>query len=174
VKKFLAGILSGLAVSFCVTVFASQTPQVISQAVAKKIDAYFGRVKLLVNGKNVDKETLVYDDSTYIPLRDAAEVLGVEVEWDEKTATAILTSAGSGTAPASASQSAASTSAGAAGTGSTQTTPTVVSTKSANSTSNPTTATTTGTSSSAPTTAKTSGTAAPTQSNATSVSTSRS
>ena len=139
-KKFFAGIISGIAVSFCVAVFASQTPQVVSEVVAKKIDAYFGRVKLVVNGKNVDKETLVYDDSTYIPLRAAAEVLGVEVEWDEKTGTAILTSPKAGatpTASGAATATTASATSAPSGTGSSKTTTATV-TKSNGSTASPT------------------------------------
>jgi hypothetical protein len=172
VKKFLAGIIFGLSVSFCVVAFASQTPQNVSQVIAKKIDAYFGRVKLVVNGKNVDKETLVYDDSTYIPLRAAAEVLGVEVEWDEKTGTAILTSPNVGpTATGSSGATpSSSSSASATGSSSTKTTSTVVSTSSASSTTVPTTSGTTGTSTAAPTASGTSGTSA-TATGTTSVST---
>lgn len=82
-KKFLAGILAGALLMTSTYAFAETK---------KSIEAVFGQVKLIVNGKSVDKETLLYNGTTYVPLRAAAEALGMEVGWDGKTNTASLTS----------------------------------------------------------------------------------
>ena len=84
-KKFIAGLLTGIMIMSTIAVFAEslQTIQVI-----------FDRVKLVVDGKALHNETLLYDGTTYIPLRAAAEALGVDVGWDGNTHTASLTSKG--------------------------------------------------------------------------------
>ncbi|MDL2248731.1 copper amine oxidase N-terminal domain-containing protein, partial [Tyzzerella sp. OttesenSCG-928-J15] len=56
------------------------------------IEAIFGRVGLMVDGVKVEQETLLYDGTTYVPLRAAAEILGKEVNWNEKTNTADIIS----------------------------------------------------------------------------------
>ncbi len=69
----------------------------------KNIEVTFGGVKLVVNGKNVEKETILYNGTTYVPLRDAAEALEKEVSYDESSKTAYIIDKGS--QPASANTS---------------------------------------------------------------------
>lgn len=88
-KKFVAGFMT------CALLMAGSV--VYGETVTKNIEAVFGKVKLVVNGNNVDKETLVYNGTTYVPLRAAAEILNMEVTWDEATSTAGLYD--KGTAP---------------------------------------------------------------------------
>lgn len=78
---FLSGCLFMSVVMASVVAFA-ETPA--------SIDVIFGRVKLMVNGEAVDKETMLYDGTTYIPLRAAAETLGMEVTYDDETKTAYI------------------------------------------------------------------------------------
>lgn len=80
-KKFLAGFMSGILIMSSTLVFAETT---------QTIQAIFGRVKLVVDGKAVDKETLLYNGTTYVPLRAAAEALGKEVNYDVATQTAYI------------------------------------------------------------------------------------
>lgn len=54
------------------------------------IEAVFGSVKLVVDGKPVPQETLLYNGTTYVPIRAAAEALNKEVTFDEKTKTAYI------------------------------------------------------------------------------------
>lgn len=72
------------------------TGSIFADGTSKTIDAVFGLVKLVVNGKQIEKETLLYDGRTYIPLRNAAETLGMEVAWDEKISTAYIDEFGTG------------------------------------------------------------------------------
>jgi hypothetical protein len=82
-KKFCSGLLVGILIMSSIIVFAEsiETVQVI-----------FGRVRLVIDGNVLSEETLLYNGTTYIPLRAAAEALGVEVAWDGTTNTASLIS----------------------------------------------------------------------------------
>jgi hypothetical protein len=44
-------------------------------------------IKLIVNGVQTKAEAKIINNSTYVPLRAAAEMLGAEVKWDGKTNT---------------------------------------------------------------------------------------
>lgn len=62
----------------------------------KSINAIFGKVKLVVNNQVVEQETLVYNGTTYVPLRATAEILDKEVTYDNKTSTAYIDELGTG------------------------------------------------------------------------------
>ncbi len=83
IKSYLVGFVSAAVLFTATPVFAETS---------KTIDAVFGLVKLVVNGQAVDKETLAYNGTTYVPLRAAAEILGMEVGYNDATKTATLTS----------------------------------------------------------------------------------
>lgn len=55
------------------------------------ITVYFNSVNLNVNGEDVYTDNILYNGTTYIPLRKASEILGCKVGWNEKTNTATLT-----------------------------------------------------------------------------------
>lgn len=81
VKSYAAGLLT-MVFLFSPILALAETQQAI--------DVIFGRIKLVVDGKPVDKETLLYNGTTYVPLRAAAEILGKEVEYDEDSKTAYI------------------------------------------------------------------------------------
>ena len=81
-KKLLAGIFIGILLMTTIAAFGETR---------ERIDVIFGRVKLVVDGVPINEETLTYNNTTYVPLRAAAEALGANVEWDGETNTAILT-----------------------------------------------------------------------------------
>ena len=90
-KKYLAGLLSGMMVMASVSVFAD--------GVVKNFDAVVGKVQVVLNGERLHQETVLIDGTTYLPIRAVAEMLGLEVKYDEATATAYLDSASFGGAP---------------------------------------------------------------------------
>jgi hypothetical protein len=73
-KKFIAGLLIGMMVSG-VGVFA-----------ADQYVATIAKFRVYVNGSDYagEKQPLVVNNSTYLPLRDLATALGTSVEWDGK------------------------------------------------------------------------------------------
>lgn len=80
-KKLLCGLLAGIIIGTGTSVFAYNT---------QIIEAVFGKVNLVVNGNAVDKETLLYNGTTYVPLRAAGEALGMAVTYDAQTSTAYI------------------------------------------------------------------------------------
>ncbi len=81
-KQFVAGMLAGAFVFGSVPALAETK---------KLVTAIFGQAKLVVNGEKVDKETVIIDGITYVPLRAIGEMLNLDVYWDERTSTAKLT-----------------------------------------------------------------------------------
>lgn len=58
--------------------------------ITKNIEVVFNSVKLTVNGQKVAAETILYNGTTYVPLRATAEMLGKDVGWDGTTNTASI------------------------------------------------------------------------------------
>lgn len=81
IKPLIAGILIGIT---------AMTGTFVLADTQQKIDAYFGRIKLIVEGTPAKTETLLYNGTTYVPIREASEILGKTVSFDENTKTAYL------------------------------------------------------------------------------------
>ncbi len=56
----------------------------------KNIDVLENDIRVVVDGKVVEKENFVYNDSTYLPLRAVAEIAGMDVQYDGDSNTAYL------------------------------------------------------------------------------------
>lgn len=54
------------------------------------IEVMLNSVNLTVNGQKVEADTIVFNGTTYVPLRATAEMLGKEVGWDQATMTASI------------------------------------------------------------------------------------
>jgi hypothetical protein len=66
---------------------------------AVKLDAFYG-VKIIQNGIDktpTENKPFIVDGSTYIPLRAAAELLGVAINWDGDSSAVVLGEKISGT-----------------------------------------------------------------------------
>lgn len=59
----------------------------IGAGLTKTIEVAFNSVNITVNGKKVNADNILYDGTTYIPLRAVAEALGKDVGWDQSTNT---------------------------------------------------------------------------------------
>lgn len=83
-KKQLKGFLMGLLVSTLLMNTA------IGETVKKSIEVVYNSVNLTVNGKKVNADNILYNGTTYVPLRDIAKMLDKEVGWDQETYTASI------------------------------------------------------------------------------------
>lgn len=83
-KKSIKGFVLGLIVA---TMLMST---VLGAGVQKTIDVVLNKVNITVNGNKVEGSNILYDGTTYVPLRDIAEMLGKEVGWDGDTNTASI------------------------------------------------------------------------------------
>lgn len=79
-KTFVIGLIVGLLLT--TGVFAS----------SEQIQAVFVDFKLSINGENFGLKStpIVYNGTSYLPVRDIGEVLGYKVDYDSKTKTIIL------------------------------------------------------------------------------------
>lgn len=80
-KKFIACLLSGVTLMSTATAYGY---------VEQTITAIFNKVSIFVDGTIVPSDTLLYNGTTYVPLRSAAEILGKEVSYDAETSTAYI------------------------------------------------------------------------------------
>jgi len=82
IQCFIAGILVTVLL---IGTFAIATPQIH--------EVLFG-VNVVVNGERIDfdddMQPFIMDDRTFLPIRGIAEVLGVEVNWDNDTQTVYI------------------------------------------------------------------------------------
>lgn len=63
-------------------------------ATQQTVEAIFMDIKYLLNGEVVEFENkpLVYNQTTYVPIREAANLLGLEVDWDQERQMVVLNS----------------------------------------------------------------------------------
>jgi len=59
-------------------------------AQSREVVVLQGSVRLLVDGSNFGSDTLLYNGSTYVPLRTVSEALGFNVSFHEPSNTAII------------------------------------------------------------------------------------
>jgi hypothetical protein len=57
-----------------------------------QIDVLFDRIQIAINGQQTEmsRDSIVYNGSIYVPLRNLSELLGAEVSWDAATETVNL------------------------------------------------------------------------------------
>ena len=83
-KKYSKGFIMGLLVATLLMNVA------LGETVKKTIEVVYNSVNLTVNGKKVDADNILYNGTTYVPLRAISEMLGKEVGWDQATSTASI------------------------------------------------------------------------------------
>ena len=77
--------LRGFVVGFIIATLLMGTA--IGAGLTKTIEVAFNSVNITVNGKKVNADNILYDGTTYVPLRAVAEALGKDVGWDQSTNT---------------------------------------------------------------------------------------
>lgn len=88
-KKQILSFICGAAVALSITMVPA-----VADSISKKIDVLVDYVTVTLDGEKVDVANFVSEGRTYLGLRDMGNLLGLQVDWDEKTRTAILTSPG--------------------------------------------------------------------------------
>lgn len=78
-KVFFAGIVLGIVLTVAVQVYGEY------------ISVALDDISIYVNGVRVRGSNLIYNDKTYVPLREIAEMLNKDVFWDEKLKAATIT-----------------------------------------------------------------------------------
>ncbi len=95
-KRELRGFIFGVVLT---SVLVSTVGVFASERVTEKIEVFYNNIKLVVDGKPVkfgkdtagkQIEPLIYEGTTYLPVRAVGEALGKVVDWDGKTQTVYL------------------------------------------------------------------------------------
>lgn len=86
-KKQIKAFVLGFIV--CFLLLGASLP-VMAGNVSKTISVVFNGINIVVNGNQVQVDNILYDGTTYAPLREVAEMLGKEVLWDAETNTAAI------------------------------------------------------------------------------------
>ena len=74
-NKFVVILILMMIIGTANTTYATQNT----------IDAIFNEIQLYLNGTQIEKETLLYNDTTYIPLRVISEMLNLETSYIHET-----------------------------------------------------------------------------------------
>lgn len=83
-KKTIKGFVLGVIITTMLMGTA------LGSGVKKNIEVVFNSINLTVNGEKVSSDNIVYEGTTYVPLRAAGEMLGKYVGWDAATRTASI------------------------------------------------------------------------------------
>ena len=81
IKGFICGVITTSLIG-CASISAT--------GVWDKIDVLRNDINVVVNGTPVKADNFLYNDTTYLPMRVVAEVLGKDVQYDETTNTATI------------------------------------------------------------------------------------
>jgi hypothetical protein len=84
-KGFVIGVIS-TSLLLGGTVFAD--------GIKQTIEVVFNSVNLTVNGQKVQADNILYDGTTYVPLRKVADMVGKDVGWDGTTNSASINDKG--------------------------------------------------------------------------------
>lgn len=80
-KRTIFALAIGMLIGSAATAFAANS---------EAVQAVFAKFNLQINNqKAVEIEPLVFDGTTYLPVRTLGEILGFEVDYDDKTRTII-------------------------------------------------------------------------------------
>ena len=84
IKSYIFGVVSTLLI-------VTLTLGVFAGPITKTITATFGSTKYVVNGVQLDKDSLVYDGTAYYPSAYLAQKLGYKTSYDKTTNTTTIT-----------------------------------------------------------------------------------
>lgn len=80
----------GFVIGFVFTALLVTSTITYGEGYYKSVDVFLNKINILVNGKQVSGENILYSGVTYVPLREIASILGKDVEWDGITNTASI------------------------------------------------------------------------------------
>lgn len=81
-KRTVFPFKSGVAGFICGAVFFAGLAQAASSTT--QIDVSLNALKFFANGKSKPSESILYNGSTYVPLRQTTELIGQNIYWDGK------------------------------------------------------------------------------------------
>jgi len=80
IKVIIVGIMA-------IVILAGSVAYAAGGGIKKSIQVVINGINLIVDGQTISADNILYNGTTYVPVRALAEVLGKEVVWDAKTNT---------------------------------------------------------------------------------------
>lgn len=108
-KKYIKGVnfmkkeLKGFLIGVIMTVLLSSSIA-MAAGVAQNIEVVFNSVNITVNGQKVAADNILYNGTTYVPLRAVAQMFDKVVGWEANTNTASINDKGAAAAPQQAQE----------------------------------------------------------------------
>ncbi len=84
-KKYIRGFIIGAVFIIMVNNF------VFAGGLQQTIDVFINRVSIEIYGEKIDMNNILYNGTTYVPIRDISKIFGKKVEWDNNSNTAKVT-----------------------------------------------------------------------------------
>ncbi len=82
--------IKDLFIGFIIGCLLMTTTPVLANTVLQKIDVVLNAVKVEVNGEQLNADNILYNGTTFLPMRVVAEAVNKEVEWNQDTMTASI------------------------------------------------------------------------------------
>lgn len=80
--------IKDIAIGFIIGCALMMTTPVLADSIIQTIDVVLNGVNVEVEGIKLDANSILYNGSTYLPMRVVVEAVGKDVEWDQTTMTA--------------------------------------------------------------------------------------
>jgi len=93
-QKKLKDRVMGAVIGAALTIVLMTVIPIVARVSQETITVNFNNIQVAVDGQNVqsDYEPFIFQDRTYLPIRDVANAMGFDVAWDGATNTVHLTS----------------------------------------------------------------------------------
>jgi len=82
IKSFALGFLASALIFTSTTVYGA--------SLFKTIDVVPNTIKVMVDGHTVESDNFLYNNTTYVPIRNIATALGEKVDYEQSTSTAYI------------------------------------------------------------------------------------
>lgn len=64
------------------------TTPVLADSMVQSINVILNGVEVQVDGEKINSDSILYDGTTYLPMRIIIEAVGKDIEWNQETLTA--------------------------------------------------------------------------------------
>lgn len=80
--------IKDLFIGFIIGCLLMTTTPVLANTVLQKIDVILNTVNIEINGEKLNADNILYNGTTFLPMRVVAEAVDKDIEWNQETMTA--------------------------------------------------------------------------------------